>query len=261
MKRPSIAEIEKNLTAITDELHPYILELEKDSRIGVQKSLNKWRKLREEEQFLKAKFHEMTQYERKFWFQGYQLIAGVDEVGRGPLAGPVMAAAVILPDNFYLPGIDDSKKLSEKKREEYAEIIKREAVSVSIAQIQADEIDEINIYEATKKAMKSAIASLHIQPDFLLIDAMPLMTPYPSESIIKGDAQSISIAAASIVAKTTRDKLMKEISLSYPEYGFEHNMGYGTKEHLQAIKKYGITPYHRKSFSPIKEIYMPNLFS
>ncbi|GHH96541.1 ribonuclease HII [Neobacillus kokaensis] len=261
MKRPSIAQIEESLAEIINELDPFILELEKDERIGVQKSLTKWRKRREEEKFLEAKFFEMTQYERKCWAEGFEQIAGIDEVGRGPLAGPVVAAAVVLPHNFFLAGIDDSKKLSEKKRQEYAEIIKKEAVSFSIAMIHANEIDEINIYQATKKAMKAAIASLPTPPDFLLIDAMKIETPYPSESIIKGDARSVSIAAASILAKTARDQLMKEIAQQYPAYGFDHHMGYGTKEHLLAIQQHGITKYHRKSFAPIKDFVEPNLFS
>ncbi|MEH7110465.1 ribonuclease HII, partial [Bacillus sp. JJ1764] len=206
------------------------------------------------------KFREMSHYESKFRSQGFQLIAGIDEVGRGPLAGPVVAAAVILPDHFFLPGINDSKKLSEKKRLEYDEMIRKEALSLSVAMISAQEIDEINIYEATKKAMKAAISALHPHPDYLLIDAMRLETPYPSESIIKGDAKSISIAAASIVAKVARDQWMKELGKEYPYYGFGQHMGYGTKDHIAAIEKYGITLHHRKTFSPIKELVEPNLF-
>ncbi|HJV31965.1 MAG TPA: ribonuclease HII, partial [Bacillales bacterium] len=147
-----------------------------------------------------------------------------------------------------------SKKLSEKKREEYERIIKKEALAIGISMIQPDEIDRINIYESTKKAMQSAISQLNPKPDFLLIDAMKLETPYSSESIIKGDAKSVSIAAASIVAKVARDKLMKEISEDYPVFGFDQNMGYGTKEHIQALRQYGISPYHRKSFAPIKDM-------
>jgi ribonuclease HII len=259
MKHLAIAEIADRLAA-TKEFDPFIYELEKDERKGVQTLLAKWKKQQEQERLLKDKFHEMTQYERNMRAQGFQVIAGVDEVGRGPLAGPVVAAAVILPENFFLAGIDDSKKLTEKKREEYDEVIRREALAVSIAMIAAAEIDEINIYQATKKAMKSAIASLAPKPDAVLIDAVKLEIPFRSESIIKGDAKSVSIAAASIVAKVARDKLMKEIARNYPAYGFQHNMGYGTKEHLQALKKYGITPYHRKTFSPIKDMLEPNLF-
>jgi ribonuclease HII len=258
MKKQSITEIEELLATILEELDPFILEVEKDERKGVQQRLAKWRREREHEKFLQDKFNEMNRYEKKYRAQGYQLIAGIDEVGRGPLAGPVVAAAVILPEDFFLAGIDDSKKLSEKKREEYNEIIRSKAISISVSMIHAEEIDVINIYEATKKAMKTAIASLHIKPDFLLIDAMKLETPFSSESIIKGDAKSISIAAASIVAKVTRDQLMKGISESFPAYGFQQNMGYGTKQHIQAIQDYGITPYHRKSFAPVKTIFYQN---
>ncbi|MEH7415416.1 ribonuclease HII [Neobacillus drentensis] len=253
MKKLSIAQIEEKLTAILKEDDSFIIELENDDRKGVQQCLVKWKKQLEQEKLLQKKFFEMNQFERKVRAQGFHFIAGVDEVGRGPLAGPVTAAAVILPEDFFLAGIDDSKKLTEKKRKEFAAIIKQEALAYSVAMIPADEIDEINIYEATKKAMKSAIASLNPKPDFLLIDAMKLETPYPTESIIKGDAKSISIAAASIIAKVERDEYMKKLSLTYPVYGFQQNMGYGTKEHLLAIQKFGITPYHRKSFAPVKD--------
>lgn len=260
MKKQTIVEIENKLATILEDSDPFILEVEKDERKVVQQRLAKWRRDRNQQRFLHDKFNEMNRYEEKYRAQGFQRIAGIDEVGRGPLAGPVVAAAVILPENFFLAGIDDSKKLTEKKREEFAEIIRNEALALSIAMIHASEIDEINIYEATKKAMQSAIVTLPINPDFLLIDAMKLETPYASESIIKGDAKSVSIAAASIVAKVTRDQLMKEISLTYPDYGFIKNMGYGTKQHLQAIQDYGITPYHRKSFAPVKEFIAGNLF-
>ncbi|MEH7094628.1 ribonuclease HII [Neobacillus vireti] len=253
MKKLSIAQIEEKLASILVETDPFIVELKNDERKGAQQCLAKWKKQREQEKRLQEKFFEMNHYERKVRSQGFNLIAGVDEVGRGPLAGPVVTAAVILPDDFFLAGIDDSKKLTEKKRQEFDAIIKKEAIAYSVAMVHAEEIDEINIYEATKKAMYAAIVSLEPKPDFLLIDAMKLETPYPTESIIKGDTKSISIAAASIVAKVARDTLMKELSFSYPVYGFQQNMGYGTKEHLQAIKQYGITPYHRKSFAPVKD--------
>lgn len=250
----TISQIQSRLMMIEDEDDPFLSEVEKDDRKGVQHLIDKWRKEKEKARLLQQKFYEMNQYERQYQRQGFQLIAGVDEVGRGPLAGPVMAAAVILPNDFFLAGIDDSKKLSEKKREEYNEIIQKEALAISISMISNNEIDVLNIYEATKKAMKAAIAGLHPKPDFILIDAMKLETPYPSEAIIKGDAKSISIAAASIVAKVARDNLMKEISHTYPQYGFDQNMGYGTREHIDAINRHGITPYHRKSFAPIKDM-------
>ncbi len=261
MKVKTIAEIERQLEEVKAEDDPFLMEIQNDERKGVQQLVHKWRKNREQSRMLQEKFVEMNAYEKKWRSRGYELIAGIDEVGRGPLAGPVAAAAVILPADFYLPGIDDSKKLSEKKREEYDAIIRKEAFAVSISMVDASEIDEINIYEATKKAMKSAVASLNPTPDVLLIDAMKLETPFASESIIKGDAKSISIAAASIVAKVARDKLMTEIAIRYPGYGFQQNMGYGTKEHLKAIQEYGITPYHRKSFAPIKDLLEPNLFT
>jgi ribonuclease HII len=254
MGKLSIKQMEQQLELIEDDNHPFFVEIENDERKGVQDLLRKWQKRREKEIKLQKKFLEMNQFERKYRKQGYQFIAGIDEVGRGPLAGPVVAAAVILREDFFLAGIDDSKKLSEKKREEYERIIKKEALAIGISMIHPDEIDKINIYESTKKAMQSAISQLNPKPDILLIDAMKLETPYSSESIIKGDSKSVSIAAASIVAKVARDKLMKEISEDYPVFGFDQNMGYGTKEHIQAIRQYGISPYHRKSFAPIKDM-------
>jgi ribonuclease HII len=253
MKLLTITEIERQLENVVQENDPFLLGILHDERKGVQQLVHKWKKKLAENQRLKEKFVEMSSYELKGHNRGYELIAGVDEVGRGPLAGPVVAAAVILPIDFFLAGIDDSKKLSEKKRLEFDEIIRKEAIAFSISMIHAKEIDEMNIYEATKKAMNAAIVSLEPKPDLLLIDAMKLDIPFPSESIIKGDAKSISIAAASIVAKVARDHLMKELSQTYPVYGFQQNMGYGTKEHIEAIHKHGITAYHRKSFAPVKD--------
>jgi ribonuclease HII len=253
MKLLTIAEIERQLENIVLENDPFLLDIFHDERKGVQQLVHKWKKKFAENHRLELKFIEMNTYELKWRKKGYELIAGIDEVGRGPLAGPVVAAAVILPKDFFLAGIDDSKKLSEKKRLEYDEIIRKEAIAFSISMIHAKEIDEMNIYEATKKAMNAAIVALEPKPDLLLIDAMKLETPFASESIIKGDAKSISIAAASIIAKVARDGLMKEISQTYPVYGFQHNMGYGTKEHIEAIQGHGITSYHRKTFAPVKD--------
>jgi ribonuclease HII len=253
MKVLTIAEIEQQLNNISAESDPFFKRIQKDERKGVQQLIHRWQKRMEQERQLQEKFNEMNLYENKWRAQGFKYIAGVDEVGRGPLAGPVVAAAVILPIDFFLPGIDDSKKIPEKKRIEYDEIIRREAIAVSVAKIDTPEIDSINIYEATKKAMLAAIASLNPNPEVLLIDAMKLETPFVVESIIKGDAKSVSIAAASIVAKVARDRLMTELAAHYPEYGFQQNMGYGTREHIQAIQIHGITPYHRKSFAPVKE--------
>ena len=185
--------------------------------------------------------------------QGIKLIAGVDEVGRGPLIGPVVAAAVILPANFKLDGLTDSKKLSEKKREEYYELIKKEAIAIGVGVISEKRIDEINIYEATKEAMKEAINNLEIKPEHILIDAMPLDLEIPTTSIIKGDLLSISISAASVIAKVTRDHMLYEIDKEYPMYDLKNNKGYGTKKHIEAIKQYGITKYHRLSYKPVFE--------
>jgi ribonuclease HII len=256
MRKMTINEIELKLfdNNVPDET--FIQVLEKDERKGVQRLLNKWTKQQEKEQLLHKKYYEMTSFERHLRAQGFRYITGVDEAGRGPLAGPVVAGAVILPENFYLPGIDDSKKLNEQRREDYFEIIKSEALAVGVGIINASEIDTINILEASKKAMLDAILQLRIQPDYLLIDAVKLETPYPAESLIKGDARSVTIAAASIIAKVTRDRLMRKISNEYPEYRFASNMGYGTSEHLDALTQYGVTPYHRKSFAPVKNIFI-----
>jgi len=190
-------------------------------------------------------------YEHELKEKGKKLIAGVDEVGRGPLIGPVVAAAVILPDNFKLDGLTDSKKLSEKKREQYYEIIKKEAISIGVGIISEKRIDEINIYEATKEAMKEAIDNLTVKPEHILIDAMPLDLEIETTSIIKGDLLSISISAASVIAKVTRDHMLYDIDKEYPMYDLKNNKGYGTKKHIEAIKQYGITKYHRLSFKPV----------
>jgi ribonuclease HII len=263
MPTKTMLEVKLLLKDIKTKEHPLLKELRKDTRKGVIQLLLRWEKKLELEKQAKEKFIEMNQYENKYRSIGNNWIAGVDEVGRGPLAGPVVAAAVILPIDFYLSGIDDSKKLTEKKREEYYQVIQEKAMAIGIGIVDPEVIDDINIYEATKKAMNIAIHGLKRQPDVLLIDAMKLNTPYLEESIIKGDAKSISIAAASIVAKVTRDRMMKEYASKFPEYHFQHNMGYGTKVHLAAIEKFGITTIHRKSFSPIKEILLDddNLFT
>ncbi len=192
-------------------------------------------------------------YERELNKKGIKLIAGVDEVGRGPLIGPVVASAVILPQNFKLEGLTDSKKLSEKKREEFFKIIEKEAIAIGIGVIDEKRIDEINIYEATKEAMYMAINNLSIKPEHILIDAMPLDLDIPTTSIIKGDLLSITISAASVIAKVTRDHMLYEIDKEYPMYDLKNNKGYGTKKHIEAIKKYGITKYHRLSYKPVSD--------
>ena len=195
----------------------------------------------------------MLEYENELYGNGINLIAGVDEVGRGPLVGPVVAAAVILPKGFFNDKINDSKKLSEKKREELYSLIMENALSVGVGIVDNHRIDEINIYEATKEAMIEAINKLSIKPEHILIDAMKLDLDVPSTSIIKGDAKSESIAAASIIAKVTRDRMLIELDQKYPMYNYKKNKGYPTKEHLEAIKKYGVTDLYRKSYGPVKD--------
>lgn len=251
MKKLTIDQIDKKLANILVEEDPFIKKLTNDERKGVQQLLTKWKNKKDKEKVLQKKFEQMTAEESSLRQQGYTYIAGIDEVGRGPLAGPVVAAAVILPVHFHLLGINDSKTLSKKKREQYFDYISEHAIATSVGIVQAEEIDEINIYEATKKAMLLAVQQLKQSPEYLLIDAMELATNIPQSSLVKGDEKSISIAAASIIAKVTRDRLMTELGKKFPEYQFENNMGYGTKDHLQGIEKYGITAYHRKSFAPI----------
>lgn len=195
----------------------------------------------------------MKEFETELYNNGINYIAGIDEVGRGPLVGPVVTAAVILPKDFYDERINDSKKLTEKKRELLYDIIMENAISVGIGISNEDVIDEINILNATKKAMIEAINNLDIKPEHLLIDAVKLNVDIPQTSIIKGDAKSESIAAASIIAKVTRDRMMVELDKLHPEYDFKHNKGYGTKKHIEAIRKYGIIKEHRKTFAPCDE--------
>ena len=193
-------------------------------------------------------------YEKKYYKNGYTLIAGVDEVGRGPLVGPVVASAVILPVNYELDGLTDSKKLSEKKRDYYYNIIKRDAIAIGIGVIDNRVIDEINIYEATKLAMRKAIDNLNPKPEVVLTDAMKLSLDVPFEPIIKGDFKSITIAAASVIAKVTRDRMMYELDEKYPYYNFKNNKGYPTKDHIKAIEAHGIIPEHRRTYAPIKNM-------
>lgn len=197
----------------------------------------------------------MLEYENELYEEGITLIAGVDEVGRGPLVGPVVAAAVILPKGYYNEYIKDSKKLSEKKRNELFDIIMRDAISVSIGIKDNTVIDKENIYQATKLAMYDAINNLKVKPEYVLIDAMKLEDlSIPSKSIIKGDAKSETIAAASIIAKVTRDNMMYELDKKFPEYGFKNHKGYPTKAHLDAIKKYGILDNYRFTFGPVRDL-------
>jgi len=194
------------------------------------------------------------QYERELYKQGYKLIAGTDEVGRGPLVGPVVAAAVILPVNYELKGLTDSKKLSEKKRNIFYDIIMNDAISVGIGIVSEKIIDEINILEASRLAMNQALDDLKIKPDYILSDAMKLDRNVPVLPIIHGDALSLSISAASVIAKVTRDRMMEELGRIHPEYEFEFHKGYPTKKHIELVKKYGVLDEYRKTFRPISEI-------
>lgn len=192
---------------------------------------------------------EMKVHEAELHERGYRFIAGVDEVGRGPLAGPVVAAAVILPEDFDVPGIDDSKKLSEKRREELYDVIMERAIACGIGMADHKVIDEINILQATKKAMKQALEALEVKPEYVLFDAVKIdELEIPQEAIVKGDAKVLAIAAASIVAKVTRDRMMVEYALEYPGYAFEKNKGYGTKAHYEGLHKQGMCPIHRRTF-------------
>ncbi len=203
----------------------------------------------------------LYEYEDALYKKGVTYIAGTDEAGRGPLAGPVVAAAVILKKGAKIEGVDDSKKLTDKKRRALIEIIKKEALAIGIAIVSPQEIDRINIYRASKEAMISAIQSLKIKPEYILADAMMLEEELgiPTESIIKGDQKSASIAAASIVAKVTRDEYMIEMDKLFPMYGFKKHMGYPTKAHIEAIEIYGVSPIHRRTFEPIKSIIREKL--
>ena len=194
---------------------------------------------------------DLYKYENELRSKNINIIGGVDEVGRGPLIGSVVASCVVLPKDFVLEGLTDSKKLSEKKRELFYQIIKDKAISIGVGIISEKRIDEINIYEATKEAMIMAINNLEPKPDHILIDAMPLELSIPTTSIIKGDYLSVSISAASVIAKVTRDHMLYDIDKEYPMYDLKNNKGYGTKKHLEAIKKYGITKYHRLSYKPV----------
>lgn len=202
---------------------------------------------------------DLYQYEKQLWNNGIDYVAGMDEVGRGPLIGPVVTACVILPKDFVLEGLTDSKKLSEKKREEFYDYIVEHALSIGIGMMDEKVIDEVNVYEATKLAMYQAVANNKIKPQHILIDAMKLeKLEMPSTSIIKGDAKSISIAAASVIAKVTRDRMMIELDRKYPMYGFKSHKGYPTKKHIEAIQKYGLIDGYRKTFKPISEMIKNN---
>ncbi len=230
-----------------DALPMFITAFSGDDRSGVQKLVASAQKKLEALEKEKQRIHQISEYERKY--AEYELICGIDEVGRGPLAGPVVAGAVILPKDCEILYINDSKQLSEKKREELYEIIMEQAVSCALGYATPERIDEINILQATYEAMREAVSKLEPQPKLLLNDAVKIPgVTLPQVPIIKGDAKSISIGAASIIAKVTRDRLMVEYDKVFPEYDFAGNKGYGSASHIEALKKYGPTPIHRRSF-------------
>lgn len=254
----SIEKIKAILSEIEDPDHAFFTELSEDNRKGVLTAVKKWHVQYQKKQLLLEHHQKMLVFENQLIDGGYQIVAGIDEVGRGPLAGPVVAAAVILPEDMPALPINDSKKLSQKVREELYDIIMEKAL-VGIGMVDNGQIDALNIYEATKIAMLAAISNLPDSPDALLIDAMKLPLPTKQISLIKGDTKSYSIAAASIVAKVYRDRLMNQYAKEYPHYAFEKNSGYGTKDHLIGLEKYGFSPIHRKSFEPIKTMVKNNL--
>ncbi|HET7577861.1 MAG TPA: ribonuclease HII [Bacillales bacterium] len=226
--------------------------LREDKRKGVQQLLLQWQKQQDKLAEQKKKYQEMSTYENELRQQGCKWIAGVDEAGRGPLAGPVVADAVILKPDSPILGLNDSKRLTEKIRERLYEEIHEKAEAVGVGIVSAEEIDELNIYQAAKRAMIKAVQSLRKVPDYVLADAMELPIPIPQTSIIKGDARSVSIAAGSIVAKVTRDRMMREMHEKYPQYGFASHFGYGTAEHLRSLEQHGACPEHRRSFTPVR---------
>ena len=245
----SITEIKEKIKNASLQEIPDILNIyAADTRDGVRKLIAAAQKKMDAFEKEKVRIYEMEEFERQNEEKGY--ICGIDEVGRGPLAGPVVAGAVILPPNCDILYLNDSKQLSEKKREELYDIIMEKAIAVGIGAATPARIDEINILQADYEAMAQAVGKLAVKPDVLLIDAVhiPQLEAYEQISIIKGDAKSVSIAAASIVAKVTRDRLMKELDAQYPAYGFAQNKGYGSAEHIAALKKYGPCPLHRRSF-------------
>lgn len=251
---PTIKEVKERLAMIDELDHPLFEELILDGRAGVQAAISKRKRELQKQVDEDLRLEKMLAYEKELYARGIDLIAGVDEVGRGPLAGPVVAAAVILPKACKIPGLNDSKKIPKAKHKAIYEAVLQNAIAIGIGVKDNHVIDQVNIYEATKLAMMEAIGQLEPQPQHLLIDAMKLDLPISQTSIIKGDANSLSIAAASIVAKVTRDQMMEEFDRKYPGYDFAQNAGYGTAKHLAGLDQLGVTPIHRRSFEPVKSM-------
>lgn len=250
MEEKKIGQIKEEFQAAQVSMLPELIERYcTDGRSGVTALIEKANKQLEKLRMEQERTYKLQEFERRYAAEGYEYICGIDEVGRGPLAGPVVAGAVILPKDCRILYLNDSKQLSEKKREELYEIIMEQAVATGLGFISPERIDEINILQATYEAMRQAIQNLSVRPDILLNDAVTIpKVDIRQIPIIKGDAKSISIAAASIIAKVTRDRLMVEYDKEYPEYGFAGNKGYGAAAHIEALKKIGPTPIHRRSF-------------
>lgn len=253
MHKQTIAEIKRIFES--DKVEQDVLnKLRMDQRKGVQKLLNRYDAKQQKLFRLQQLYDQKREFEKHFLQEGESYLAGVDEAGRGPLAGPVVAASVVLPDDFKLYGLTDSKQLTREERDIYFDEIRDQALTYHVAVIHEKQIDRVNIYEATKLAMLEALDNLNPLPHVGLIDAVKLSnTKMRTEAIIKGDGKSIAIAAASVLAKVTRDKLMEEMHEMYPMYGFSQHKGYGTKEHLAALQQYGPCEFHRKSFTPVLE--------
>lgn len=232
-----------------------LAELSLDERAGVKKLLAAYYKRLEKEVEEKLRFQKMLTFEKRLYNEGAQYIAGVDEAGRGPLAGPLVIAAVILPQEVFISGLNDSKQISHKKREQLFNEILKKAIAIEVNIVSVSNIDRLNIYGATQNGMREVIEALSTRPDVALIDAMPVQSEkIRTLSIVHGDALSASIAAASIIAKVTRDRIMERIDAHYPEYGFAGNKGYGSGAHMQAIMSQGATCWHRRSFEPVKSM-------
>ena len=249
----TISEIREILLGSPSE--EFLAELEQDGRVAVKKLLQAYHKRVEKAALERERFHKMLSYERQYYAEGTKLIAGVDEAGRGPLAGPLVIAAVVMPEEFFISGLNDSKQISASKRDKLYDEILQKALSVSVNVVSISNIDELNIYRATQQGMAEVLLHLDKQPDVALIDAMPVEAgDIKTVSLVHGDALSASIAAASIIAKVTRDRIMEKLDTLYPAYKFANNKGYGSKEHMQAIDMEGVTEWHRRSYEPVKSL-------
>ncbi len=251
-----IAEIKKLL--LENPTAEQLACLAQDERSGVKKLLLDYYKRLEKAAAEQERFAKMMAYEKQYYADGASYIAGVDEAGRGPLAGPLVIAAVVLPKDVFISGLNDSKQLSASKRDKLYDEVLAKAVSASVNIVSISNIDELNIYRATQQGMGQVLEHLDVKPDVALIDAMPVEAKgIATVSLIHGDALSASIAAASVIAKVTRDRIMERLAEIYPQYGFAGNKGYGSKEHMQAIKELGATKWHRRTYEPVKSMGLP----